>query len=551
MSHEKRTRAPLAAELAADRARQRLDELREEILVGVKRRVRECLGPQPPSIARYYRAYVRSFDVPFEPCGLAEVVRAASAAKIVYVGDFHTNPAAQRAELDLLEKVVRAGRRPVLAVEMFAREDARTVDRFQSGELSEREFLRAIRYEQSWGFRWENYRELLGAARRFGVRVVPANCKRNVALPARDRISAEAIAPLLSAAREPEEMVFVVYGDLHLAAGHLPAEVARLAGGRDHPKAIVFQNSETIWRRLGSPAASTAAARLDGERFCLLNTPPLVKMQGYLSWLESSSVQGGEPGPLGLTPRYVDPDDLAEELEGIVDSLASFFGLPAPSLDDWELHVLDDLGFAGELADRRSTAPWARLIRERRPVVVSDPPLVYLPDVELVTAAGAAAAIIARAASGDLRPALLSRGAFHRRIVDRALEWFAAKLVHPALAATGPNELLRLLERAGDAPIPRKLRRRVEVARRLPPWLESIEAGVAPEPSRTDALREADIRLGFDLSRAAGEWIGDSLFRAYERGRISISDLREALRTTWTEPAAERATLEWGALAQS
>jgi len=533
---------------AAEQAQLRLARFRNEMLEGLKRRIRECLGPQPPYIRRYYKAYVRALQGDPVPCRRAEVIRAVLAAKVVYVGDFHTNPAAQRAEFELLETLVRAGRPITLAVEMFAREDQDKVDRFQNRLMGEKEFLSRVRYNQSWGFRWENYRAILELAAAEKIPVLALNCKTNARLGERDRAAAELIAAAMK--KDPERLVFVVHGDLHLAPSHLPAEVAKRAKRSGEPRVIVFQNSESVYRRLhGEPwGEEVEAVRFDEGRYCLLNTPPLVKMQGYLSWLENTErLLLAEPGPLRFGLTSDDPGEFADEFEMLTKSLSSFFGLKAPDTEAYELRILDDVDFLSEIETGPGTYALSRLVRDRRAAIFPDPAIVYLPDTDVVTGATAAMGLLLRSASGDERTDLYGPGAFSRRIVDRTLEFFAAKLVHPALEGTRPVDLLRLAERAHAGPIPRKLRRRVEVARILPQWIESLESGIGPSEDLTALLVRTDRKLAFDLSRSAGEWMGEGLFESYRRGRTPVAGIAEAIGTAWTEPLARHRVAEWGA----
>ncbi len=532
---------------AARDARVRLDDFRDEMLAGIKRRIRECLGPQPPDIARYYRAYVRALSGRFEPCRMAEVVRSALSARVVYLGDFHTNPAAQRAEREILEKLARGTRPVVLAVEMFAMEDQEKVDRYLAGSLGEAEFLSSIRYNQSWGFRWDNYRDLLRAASDRGVKVLGLNRKANLKLVERDRQAARLIGEVLK--EQPDAVVLVVHGDLHLAPPHLPAEVRRLARGGDRPRVVVYQNSETVYRRLRDEPEGNevTAVRFDAEHFCLLNTPPLVKMQGYLTWLENSERLLEASGPIRVANASDDPGEFAEEFEALVESLAGFFNLPAPDLESWDVRVLDDVDFVASLGRGNDGPALARLVRERRAVVIPERSIVYLPDTDLVTASGAAIALLSRSASGDPRRGLFRVDAFARRVIDRALEFFAAKLVHPALVGPRPVDLLLLVERSRDGKLPRKLRRRVEVARRLPGWIDALQSGVGLPSEQMARLVGDDRRLAFDLSRTAGEWLGEGIFERYRRGRLAVGAIRGAIVTTWSEPQAFRQVSEWGA----
>lgn len=516
----------------------RLAAFREGLLAGTKRRIREQLGPQPPSIARYYRAYVRVFRAPFVPCTPADVERAVAAARVALVGDFHTNPAAQQAQQRLLEAAVAAGRRVALAVEMFAVEDQPLVDRFQAGEMPESEFLAKIRYRQSWGFRWGNFRGLLESAARLGVPVVATNRKSRRSLAERDAAAAAIVAERL--AEEPETLMLVIQGDLHLAPGHLPAELDRRAGAAGRPRVVVYQDSETVFRRLerAGLAETVFAVKFDDATFCLLGTSPLAKMQGYLGWLEAPGGRG-ETGGVPVAPVEADEDDdPSVDFGRVARALASLLGVPAPT-GAREVLRLDDPGLLDLRAGRPGAAVVRALLRDRRPFVLDDPPVVHLPDGGAVALAAASMALLLREATGVPSMALFAAGAFQRRVVARALEIFAARLVEPALAVRGPEDW-RELARCLRPPVPRKLRRRAAVAPLLGRWFAAIGRGVRPAAPLVALLDREDRRLGWELSRAAGDELGARLAGVQRRRLLSRRGWEGAVAAVADEETASR-----------
>lgn len=153
----------------------------------------------PPVTADHFRI----FDGAGAPAGLEEIVRAAAAADVVFIGEEHGNPAAHHLELELLNRLHaacsdEAAGRPrrdlVLAMEMFERDIQGVVDEYLADLITERHFLRASR---PWPAYRRDYRPLVETAKARGIPVKAANAPaRHVNRVARlGRASLEALPP--------------------------------------------------------------------------------------------------------------------------------------------------------------------------------------------------------------------------------------------------------------------------------------------------------------------------------------------------------------------
>src|SRR5690606_25502110 len=82
--------------------------------------------------------------------------------------------------------------------------------------------------------------------------------------------------------------VAVVFGDLHMAPGHLPAQVnATLAeGGFKRRFVTIYQNSETLYWQLVERHLEHIVDYLKLRRdvYVLMNATPLVKFQSFSNW---------------------------------------------------------------------------------------------------------------------------------------------------------------------------------------------------------------------------------------------------------------------------
>ncbi|HEU4686566.1 MAG TPA: ChaN family lipoprotein [Nitrospira sp.] len=95
---------------------------------------------------------------------------------VVYLGEEHHNRFHIDSALLVLERLVAAGRHPVLAMEMFGWDNQPALDRYVSSEdLTREEFLNQIHWPQSWGGPFEDYEPLVRFAKEHRLRLVALN----------------------------------------------------------------------------------------------------------------------------------------------------------------------------------------------------------------------------------------------------------------------------------------------------------------------------------------------------------------------------------------
>lgn len=102
-------------------------------------------------------------------------------ADVVYLGEEHHNRHHIDAAGRVLEWLVAAGRRPVLAVEMFGWDGQEALTRYVSGARVDRErFLKDARWRENWGGDFADYELLIELARRRGLPVLALNPPRSL-----------------------------------------------------------------------------------------------------------------------------------------------------------------------------------------------------------------------------------------------------------------------------------------------------------------------------------------------------------------------------------
>lgn len=101
-------------------------------------------------------------------------------ARILFVGEGHTEMEAHRVELRVLEELVRSGRRVFVGLEMYPYTEQKVLDQWSDGQLDEKAFVEASRWYKNWGYHWNYYRDIFLFAQRNRVRMFAINTPREV-----------------------------------------------------------------------------------------------------------------------------------------------------------------------------------------------------------------------------------------------------------------------------------------------------------------------------------------------------------------------------------
>ena len=271
----------------------------------VARLKREIYGIDRNSRKRYIREFHEDYSDFEAVSSLDDLSIACYKSDIVYVGDYHALPAAQEFAAWLLGDIASRSREVVLCLEMVFGRHQRALDRFMSGELSETEFLKAIRYDLEWGYDWSAFRQLFDMARRHGITVLGIDSGPRTGLRyirKRDAYAAARISDL--AESRPNAKIVVVVGESHLAREHLPRRVTDCLKKRGIEKRglIVLQNLEDIYWRLAEQGLQQVDVVSVGQGvYCHFNASPIAKYEAYRQVLEMWKGETLEDGQVDLT----------------------------------------------------------------------------------------------------------------------------------------------------------------------------------------------------------------------------------------------------------
>jgi len=110
----------------------------------------------------------------------AEMAARLAGARLVLVGESHTEMDFHRAQLRVIEELARSGREVFVGLEMYPYTQQAYLDQWVNGLLTEEGFLRLSRWYEHWGYHWDYYRDIFLFARDHKVRLFAVNAPRAV-----------------------------------------------------------------------------------------------------------------------------------------------------------------------------------------------------------------------------------------------------------------------------------------------------------------------------------------------------------------------------------
>jgi hypothetical protein len=333
--------------------REELLKIQKAISNNLKSDIQAYQGRQSSSFKKYLNDYEREFRRPRynSVTNKGKLIEKILKSDIIYVGDYHTLNQSQKTLIKILRDIVNHKRKITVCLEMVSSANQKILNDFMSSKISEIDFLQKIEYERNWGFPWKNYKPIFDFAKIHKIKILGLNCssesEKEDILPARDMCASKIISR--ESIRNPQGIIFVLYGDLHICEKHLPKRVRMLLkeNGQSKRYLIIFQNSEELYWKLADEGKeqTTDVVKMDSHKFCILNTPPWIKLQTYLSWLDRS-------GELLLAKKDTEFDEISYEpvdyyhqISDFINAISTFIGISKGGLDQFQLYTTDEVEF--------------------------------------------------------------------------------------------------------------------------------------------------------------------------------------------------------------
>lgn len=523
--------------------------------------VRKIGAIDPTAGCKYLRDFREAYRSYQKVLALSDVRHEIGEAGIVLVGDYHALPNSQRYLASLLRDPELHQRPVVLGVETIFSRDQHILDEWLRGEIDEHELRQRIRFDLDWGYDWPTFYELLSAARDHGASIYGLDCMPREDLRkigARDRHAADKIAGLRR--HDPSALIFVLFGESHLAPQHLPALLQQRLPAE--PTLTVLQNVDALyWRAAGETRDHVEAVQVHKEVrknvLCVFNATPLEKYETYRLWLDrwgrNDKDNDGAP-------------DLGPTLYNLIEGMVRFLGINqysphnttqprllvdlmpevySRSSDALLRRLLSRKGFTAEHRQRL-----LRQVRERGSVYLTPINAVYVRQFRMTSSAEDAVRCLHQACRGlpnlSNGKAPAGQGApgaktldqddkFYTAVFEHALAFFGSRILHPARPALRDPDIAELFE---------VTREDLEQQTALP-FADAVEAldfliehrkqdfRGAPAPAFTGRKYEY-------VAEQLGHLTGTDLYDAYIEGRLTTTALRKLFLTHVEEPRVAR-----------
>ena len=481
--------------------RLRRSEAQLHALAGVEREIRVN---DPNGRRKYLRDFSRAFRSYESVIDHDQLNATVAGADSVLIGDYHALPSAQRFAATLLEERAQPGDRPViLGVETIFSRDQHILDEWWRREIDEEEFRQRIRFDPDWGYDWPPFYDLLVTAREHGEAVYGLDCTPREDLRkigARDRHAAHKMAEIRQ--RHPNSVIIVLFGESHLAPGHLP-RVLRERLPEERVLTVLQNVDELYWRAAGERHERVDAVRVSDDVVCVFNSTPLEKYENYRLHL-SRWGRTDEEGP-----------DLAPTVYNLIDSLVRFLDINRySSHNGTQPQFLVDLmpevycrasdSRLRQLLSRHSateeeTEAMVRHVEERGSVYLPQVNVFYVREFKMTYVAEEAARFLHHACRGlparQNHQTATNSNRFYIQALECALGYFGSRVLYPA-RPTADDGAAHELRDASDSD-----RKKIDSSAQL---------------------------LGYML--------GDALYEAYLKGRVSRSMLRRLFLVHLDEP---------------
>ena len=493
-------------------------------LAGVEREIR---AQDSHNRRKYLREFNEAYPRYESVLDSQQVQAALHSADVVLIGDYHALPAAQRYAASLIEHRALAGDRPVvLGVETIFARDQHILDEWWRREIDESELRQRIRFDLDWGYDWTPFHELLVTARDhaeavYGLDCMPREDLRKIG--ARDRHAAAKIAEIRQ--RHPNAVIFVLFGESHLAPGHLPGALRdQILSAR---VLTVLQNIDALyWRAAGERADKVEAVRVNDDVLCVFNSTPLEKYESYRLFLDQWS-------------RCDDGPDFAPTIYNLIDSLARFLEINrySPHNGTQPKFLVDMLpevyGGPSDAMMRRLLSRKGIAEQERETMLSSVeqngsaylPPVnaFYVREFQMIHAAEDATRFLHQACqglpqrlNGQMEEGIAANGSrnrerspidkFYARVIEHAVAYFGSRVLDPSRPA--PED---------SSPLSR----------------------AACEKAAHVAVR-ADISKVESSAQDLGYRIGSQIYDAYLAGKVTPCGLRRLFLAHLDEPGLAR-----------
>jgi hypothetical protein len=495
---------------------------RKKLLKKIKAQVFERLGRPSTALAQYAKRLVGEFKGRWRAVTPDELLKAVAGCDVVFGSDFHAHAQSQRAHVRIL-RALPEDRHIVLALECLCAEDEAAIDAYVSGETDDEGFLTAIDWANTWGFPWENYKPIFEIAKQKGFLIRGISRHKDakaVTLAIRDERMASDVAELQSA--HPGALIYVMVGELHLAHSHLPD--AWQERRPDAKATIIYQDAESLYFRLAEKSQDQKVDVLrSGERFCLMVSPPWVKWQSYLTYLEQTYDQELDEESI----------DYSDQIRSLVDLLAKDLKIEVAT-SHLQVYTPASKEALKQFKKHLNKKEWPLLLKfleDDRSFLLPRQGMVYLSTPTLNRAAGMAGEFLHAILSSRVCPLWEAEDTFEAMIWVEAIAFFFSKWINPKRKAEKQENLQFQLSMRAP-----KDRGRKALLIALDQKMTEVVWMKTGRKRKRQAQKTRNRIDHIEASRILGSMLGEQLFLRFREGEIKTSEILAWLQLSVHDP---------------
>ncbi len=425
----------------------------------LKEHASSMFGGLPSELKHYFRQYQKEFQKYSGLSTKRELLLEVLKGQVIFFGDYHTLSQAQRTVIRIMRDSIRVlkrnKRKVILALEMLTPEHDAWVRKFLQGKLSEKDFLKRIGFEENWGFPWENYKALFEFAKEHKVEIRGINhpsSPNRASLKLRDQFAAKIISEIT--AEDPRAIIFILIGDLHLAEKHLPFELSQILKIKKQKRrtVIIHQNLEQLYWQLVDQGLENFVdvVRIKKNNFCVMNTPPWVKLKSHLNWTELIAETGSIP-PLETAAQAFQEMDYSHEVQDLIQVIGNFLGMDLPRLDNFQIYGPLDLELLKREPSKEASKKtlvhalnfkYAKVFKS---YFIPQKNIIFLNSLSLNHVAAQSSVYLHSELSGFMDVFENPKKDFYRFVWVEALGFLGAKIINPKRKCNGRIDLRKHL----------------------------------------------------------------------------------------------------------
>lgn len=493
-------------------------KIRRHILQKIKEQVQLHLGVETSGLRNYALAYKKAIERPGKPTTLPQLQEAMVRSPVIIGGDFHAYAQAQRVHLRQLRELVLHCE-IILGLECIESRHQKTLDKYMSGAMDEASFLKKVSWDKNWGFPWENYKPLLQFIKDHGGRCLALN-QKTAGLKERDRHAAKLILEAYKKLKTNQK-IYVVFGDLHVAYKHLPEKVDRFLKKDKKRCLVLYLNPEKIYFHLfrKNLENKTTIVRFTDSEFCLLESPPWVKWQSYLMFLEENADKSMD-----------DPSiDYNSHLRSLLQLFANDFQLLfSEDVRLASLHDHDFLDLLADIFDQKKFQFFKVFVENGLNFYDSTTRFGYLARNTVNYVAHLAGLIFhAQNSQPQAQEEDAFPSDFEKQIWKESIAFFLSKNVNPHRKSPSLTDLKKHLA----VFFPRDKGEKI-LKLALDQKMRELLLSYSPTGMQLHVYKKLPLAVFLSAAKILGEMLGEKIYVFYKTGRLSRLQIQKWIQTS-------------------